>query len=51
MGLLTWNAIIENDVPVMLGVLYVTTLVLLTGLLLGELIYGVLDPRIRVGED
>jgi peptide/nickel transport system permease protein len=51
MGLLTWNAIIENDVPVMLGVLYVTTLVLLAGLLLGELIYGVLDPRIRVGED
>ncbi len=51
MGLLTYEAILENDVPVMLGVLYVTTLVLLAGLLLGELIYGVLDPRIRVGED
>ncbi|BDB99457.1 ABC transporter permease [Saccharolobus caldissimus] len=49
-GLLTYVAITLNDLPVILGVTYVLTIVLLLGLFLGELIYGILDPRIKVGE-
>jgi len=49
-GFLTYIAITLNDLPVILGVTYVLTIVLLIGLFLGELIYGILDPRIKVGE-
>lgn len=50
-GYLTYRAITLDDIPVILGVTYVLTIVLLIGLFLGELIYGLLDPRIRVGEE
>jgi len=46
-GWLTYQAITQNDLPVILGVTYVLTIVLLVGLFLGELAYGLLDPRIR----
>ena len=49
-GLLTYWAIGQNDLPVILGVTYVLTIVLVAGLFLGELVYGLLDPRIKVGE-
>lgn len=49
-GLLTYNAILANDVPVIMGVTYVLTIVLLLGLFLGEAVQGLLDPRIKVGE-
>ncbi|MCH4814740.1 MAG: ABC transporter permease [Saccharolobus sp.] len=49
-GLLTYVAITLNDLPVILGITYVLTIVLLVGLFLGELVYGLLDPRIKVGE-
>ncbi len=49
MGRLYWTALIEHDVPVLLGnttfsiILYLTTLVVM------DLIYGLLDPRVKVG--
>ncbi|AHC50920.1 peptide ABC transporter permease [Sulfolobus acidocaldarius SUSAZ] len=49
-GLLTYEAIFQQDIPVILGVTFVLTIVLLLGLFLGELVYGILDPRIKVGE-
>ncbi|MEM0165652.1 MAG: ABC transporter permease [Saccharolobus sp.] len=49
-GLLTYIAITLNDLPIILGITYVLTIVLLLGLFLGELVYGILDPRIKVGE-
>ena len=49
-GYLTYLAINQNDLPVILGITYVLTIVLLVGLFLGELVYGLLDPRIKVGE-
>ncbi|MEM0188891.1 MAG: ABC transporter permease [Saccharolobus sp.] len=49
-GLLTYIAITLDDLPVILGITYVLTIVLLLGLFLGELVYGILDPRIKVGE-
>ncbi|MEM4769036.1 MAG: ABC transporter permease [Saccharolobus sp.] len=49
-GLLTYVAITLDDLPIILGITYVLTIVLLLGLFLGELVYGILDPRIKVGE-
>jgi peptide/nickel transport system permease protein len=48
-GLLTYNSILANDVPIILGVTFVLTLILLAGLYIGDIVYGLLDPRIKSG--
>jgi peptide/nickel transport system permease protein len=48
-GLLTFNAILSNDLPIIIASTFVLTIVLLVGLYIGELLYGVLDPRIKAG--
>src|SRR5579875_686874 len=50
-GLLTYISIFENDLPVIIGIAFVLTVILLMGLFIGEFVYGYLDPRIRVGND
>lgn len=51
-GLLTYTAIFTGpDLPVIIGITFVLTIVLLIGLFLGEMVYGILDPRIRVSND
>ncbi|HHU92204.1 MAG TPA: ABC transporter permease subunit, partial [Halanaerobiaceae bacterium] len=49
MGNLYWIALQQNDIPVLLGNLSVTILLYMGGLVLLDLIYGFLDPRIKVG--
>ncbi len=49
LGNLYWIAIEQNDVPVLMGCLSVTTALYILGLVLLDLIYGYLDPRIKVG--
>ncbi|MGH9917424.1 MAG: ABC transporter permease, partial [Nitrososphaerales archaeon] len=49
LGLLTYNSILSNDLPVIIATTFILTIVLLLGLYLGELCYGILDPRIRSG--
>lgn len=49
MGKLYWVAIQQNDIPVLMGNLAVTTLLYMSGLVFLDLIYGFLDPRIKVG--
>lgn len=49
MGNLYWVAIQQNDIPVLMGNLAITTIFYLSGLVLLDLIYGLLDPRIKVG--
>lgn len=49
MGNLAWMAIVNMDYPVLLGWMYVTTLIWLLTLVLIDLIYGLLDPRVKVG--
>jgi peptide/nickel transport system permease protein len=49
MGNLYWIAVEQNDVPVILGLLSVTTGLYMAGLVVLDLIYGFLDPRIKVG--
>jgi peptide/nickel transport system permease protein len=47
MGRLTFNAIIQHDYPVVLGVFVVTGVAVVLANLVIDLLYAVLDPRIR----
>lgn len=49
MGNLYWVALEQSDVPVILGLLAVTTGLYVAGLVLLDLLYGFLDPRIKAG--
>ena len=49
LGNLYWIAIEQNDIPVLMGCLSVTTALYILGLVGLDLIYGYLDPRIKVG--
>ncbi|WP_292589441.1 MULTISPECIES: ABC transporter permease [unclassified Mesotoga] len=49
MGNLYWIALQQNDVPVLMGNLAITTGLYICGLVILDLIYGLLDPRIKVG--
>ncbi|MEL3911769.1 ABC transporter permease [Treponema pedis] len=49
LGNLYWIAVQQNDVPVLMGDLAITTGLYQMGLILLDLIYGFLDPRIKVG--
>ena len=47
MGLLYWEAIETLDVPVILGLTYIFTLVFVVAMLVLDILYIVLDPRVR----
>lgn len=49
MGNLYWISVQQNDIPVLMGNLSLTTGLYITGLAILDLIYGFLDPRIKVG--
>ncbi len=47
MGRLYFDAANQRDMPVLLGILYITTLLTLMGTLLADILYGLVDPRVR----
>jgi peptide/nickel transport system permease protein len=47
MGLLTTQAAINNDVPLLLGTTFVAALATVTGSLLADILYAIADPRVR----
>lgn len=49
MGTLAFNAVLTRDAPILLGVLIVSTVVVIVVNLLTDLSYRVIDPRIRFG--
>jgi len=49
LGNLYWIAVQQNDVPVLMGDLSITIGLYQMGLILLDLTYGFLDPRIKVG--
>jgi len=49
MGLLLWNAAQDEDYPVILGVTLVVAVATVIGSLVADLLYAVIDPRVRVG--
>lgn len=49
LGLLGFNAVLNLDFPLILGVFLITVLIVLVGNFVVDIFYGVLDPRIRTG--
>jgi peptide/nickel transport system permease protein len=49
MGNLYWTALQAGDVPILLGNTFMLTFIYLIALVLIDMIYGFLDPRVRVG--
>ncbi len=47
MGLLGYNSVVDRDYPVVMGVLLVTSLLLLVGNIVGDFLVAMVDPRIR----
>lgn len=50
MGLLGFNAVWARDYPTMMGITVVIALVTVVGMVLTDLLYALLDPRIKPGE-
>jgi microcin C transport system permease protein len=49
LGLLGFEAVVRRDYPVVLGSLYVFTLIGLVVKLVSDLLYSVVDPRVQFG--
>ena len=47
MGYLGYTSILQRDYPVALGILVISSLLLLVGNILSDMIYVIVDPRIR----
>ena len=47
MGLLAVNSALHEDVPTLLGVTFVVTIATIVGNLIADILYAVVDPRIR----
>lgn len=47
MGLLTYKAAINTDIPLLLGTTVVATIATVVGSLLADILYAIVDPRIR----
>jgi len=47
MGYLGYTSILQRDYPVALGILVIGSLLMLIGNILSDIIYAVVDPRIR----
>ena len=47
MGYLGYTSILQRDYPVALGILVVSSLLMLVGNIISDIIYAVVDPRIR----
>jgi peptide/nickel transport system permease protein len=49
MGLLIWDALHPPDLPVLQAVFYVIALCVIVANLVADLLYGIIDPRIKYG--
>lgn len=47
MGLLGYNSVVDRDIPVVMGVLLITSLLLFAGNLIGDCLMALADPRVR----
>ena len=47
MGYLGYTSILQRDYPVALGILVVSSLLMLVGNIISDIIYAAVDPRIR----
>jgi len=49
MGLLYWQALMSNVITTVMALTYISILLYLVSMILADLLYGWLDPRVRVG--
>jgi peptide/nickel transport system permease protein len=49
MGRLYWIALQQGDLRVLLGLTFITTFIFVVAMVLVDLVYGFLDPRVKVG--
>jgi len=47
MGYLGYQSVLQRDYPVALGILVISSLLMLVGNILSDIVYAVVDPRIR----
>ena len=47
MGLLGYNSIINRDYTVIMGILVISSLLMLLGNIFSDIIYAIADPRIK----
>ena len=50
MGRLIYTAILQRDYPVVLAIAFVSSIVVILGSLIADILYSVVDPRVRVDE-
>jgi peptide/nickel transport system permease protein len=48
MGLLAFESILSRDIPVIMAIASISAILTLIGILLADLMYGLVDPRIRL---
>jgi microcin C transport system permease protein len=46
-GLLGFNSIVQRDYPMVMGILLISSILLLVGNILSDLLVAMIDPRIR----
>jgi ABC-type dipeptide/oligopeptide/nickel transport system permease component len=46
MGYLSWQSILQKDIPTLMAITYLDAIVVLVSLLLTDLLYVLVDPRI-----
>ena len=49
LGTLAFQAITARDAPIVLGILFFSSLVVIVANLVTDLVYSLIDPRIRLG--
>ena len=49
MGLLAWDGVMQQDVPVVMAIVALTGIATMVGYVLTDVIYALVDPRIRAG--
>ena len=49
LGRLAFESVLRRDYPMLLGLLITTTVIVIVANLLTDLVYRVIDPRIRIG--
>jgi microcin C transport system permease protein len=47
MGYLGYTSILQRDYPVALGILVISSVLMLIGNIISDIIYAIADPRIR----
>ncbi len=49
-GLLGYEAIVERDYPTVMGILAITSMLMLIGNIISDICVALVDPRVRFGE-